>query len=70
MKKFKINVPCDYVVGHLRYGHGEAIIEAETEEDAIEKAKKWDDYDLIVDDYEIEDHDSWDFDNMTMEEVK
>lgn len=69
MKKFKVTVPCDYFQGHLRYGHGEAIIEAESIEEARKKAKDFDGYDLIVDDYEIEDHDSWDIERMTIEEM-
>lgn len=69
MKKFKVSVPCDYISGYLRYGHGEAIIEANTIEEAKELAKEWDDYNLIVDDYEVNDHDSYNFDNMTIEEV-
>lgn len=70
MKKFKVCVPCDYVSGHLRYGHGEAIIKAENLEEAKQKAKEWDDYDLIIDDYEVCDHDSFDFENMTLEELE
>ena len=70
MKKFKIEVPCDYIQGHLRYGHGEAIIEAEDIEQAKEIAKDWDDYSLIVDDYEVDDHDNYDFDKMTITEIK
>lgn len=69
MKKFKVIVPCDYFQGHLRYGHGEAIIEAESIEEAKEKAKEWDDYDPILDDYELSDHDSWNIDDMTIEEI-
>lgn len=70
MKKFKIKVPCNYIQGHLRYGHGEAIIEAENIEQAKEKAKEWDDYDLIVDDYEVYDHDTYDFANMQIIEME
>lgn len=69
MKKFKVYYPCDYFVGHLRYGHGEAIIEAETEEEAREKAKEWDDIKPIVDDYELSDHDRWDIENIEIEEI-
>lgn len=70
MKKFKVKVPCNYVVGHLRYGHGEAIIEAETIEEAKKLAREYDDYDLIVDDYEVDDHDNYNFENMKIEEIK
>ena len=27
MTKFKVNVPCNYVQGYLRYGHFEGIVE-------------------------------------------
>lgn len=69
MKKFKVTVPCDYFQGHLRYGHGEAIIEAKNLEEAKEKAKTWDDYEPILDDYRLEDHDSWKLEDMTIEEI-
>lgn len=69
MKKFKVTVPCDYFNGYLRHGHGEAIIEAKTLKEAKEKAKTWDDYEPILDDYELNDHDAWNFENMTIEEI-
>lgn len=59
MKKFKVNVPCEYVQGYLRYGHGEAVIEAETIEEARAKAKEYAesrDLDIILDDYSLEDY--------------
>lgn len=58
MARFKISQEADYVMGHLRYGHREGVIEAESKEDALEKLKNGyaSDYlDLIVDDYEVED---------------
>lgn len=69
MKKFKVEVDCDYITGYLRYGHGEAIIEAENIETAKDIAREWDDYDLVVDDYEVSDHGSFDFNNMSIVEV-
>lgn len=60
MKKFKINIPLDYVQGHLRYGHGEILVEAESEEEIREKIKNKEidlyDFGLIVDDYEVDDY--------------
>lgn len=61
----KFNLRVDYVViGHLRYGHRNVTIEADSEEEALEKVKQLDedslvyDYDaseLYIDDYEIND---------------
>lgn len=55
--KYIVRQEADYMMGHLRYGHREGIIEAESKEDALKKLK--DGYaealDYIVDDYEIED---------------
>ena len=60
MKKFKINIPLDYVQGHLRNGHGEILVEAESEEEIREKIKNKEidlyDFGLIVDDYEVDDY--------------
>ena len=39
MAKFKVSQEADYVMGHLRYGHREGIIEAESKEDALQKLK-------------------------------
>ena len=58
--KVKIYKDCDYVQGHLRYGH----FEREIEVDSLEQAKEmfpderdtYYDMDLIVDDYEINDY--------------
>lgn len=57
MAKFKVSQEADYVTGHLRYGHREGIIEADSKEDALDKLKNkgYTDYlDLKVDDYEVE----------------
>ena len=40
MAKFKVFQDADYVQGHLRYGHREGIIEADSKEAAIDKAKE------------------------------
>lgn len=72
MKKFKVNVPCEYVQGYLRYGHGEAVIEAETIEEARAKAREYAegrDLDIILDDYSLEDY-AYDMDSLKVEEVE
>ncbi len=55
MKKlYTIIVPVEYVIGHLRYGHLEMIIGADSEEEA--RAAFDPRYaDLVVDDWEVED---------------
>lgn len=40
MKTYTICVPTDYMRGHLRYGHIEFDIEAESAEEAIQKLQK------------------------------
>lgn len=60
MRKFKVIQDADYAMGHLRYGHREGIIEADSKEDALDKLKNHDytDYlDFVVDDYELDDVD-------------
>lgn len=57
MAKFKVSQDADYVMGHLRYGHREGIIEADSREDALRKLKEegYTDYlDLVLDDYEVD----------------
>lgn len=69
MKKFKVTIPLDYVQGHLRYGHLEAIVDAETAEEAEKMVKEaplkhgW----VEVDDYSIEDYGDFEFDNIEVE---
>ena len=60
--KFRISRDCDYVNGHLRYGHLEGIVEADNLEDLKEKIKDYPNnyMDLIVDDYEVDDYDCGD----------
>lgn len=58
MAKFRVTQEADYAVGHLRYGHREGIIEADSKEDALNKLKNegYTDYlDFVLDDYELED---------------
>lgn len=55
--KFRVTADLDWVSGHLRYGHLEGIVEAESEE-ALEIKMKNPDFrdilDLVVDDYEVD----------------
>lgn len=60
MAKYRVSQDADYVMGHLRYGHREGIIEADSLEDAKKKIEKegFTDYlELVVDDYSVEDVD-------------
>ena len=59
MPKFTVCKDLDYVQGYLRYGHAEVTIEADTEEEALAKAEECfadRNFDVIVDDYSIEDY--------------
>ena len=56
--KFYVKQEADYVMGHLRYGHREGVIEADSKEDLLNKLKNggYRDYlDFVLDDYEVED---------------
>ena len=58
MAKFKVTQQADYIIGHLRYGHREGVIEADSKEDALNKLKNdgYTDYlNIVVDDYSIDD---------------
>lgn len=57
--KFRVTQEANYVIGHLRYGHREGIVEADSKEDALKLIEgNEDDYlDIVIDDYEIEDAD-------------
>lgn len=64
-KKVKFDIPLEYVIGHLRYGHKEGILELTAEEfERLQKNPKkfiyeeeiLDVLDLIIDDYSIEDY--------------
>lgn len=56
--KFYVKQKANYVMGHLRYGHKEGVIEADSKEDLLNKLKNggYRDYlDFVLDDYEVED---------------
>lgn len=58
MAKFKVTQQADYIIGHLRYGHREGVIEADSKEDALNKLKNdgYTDYlNTVVDGYSIDD---------------
>ena len=57
--KFRVTQEANYVMGHLRYGHREGIVEANSKKDALKLIEgNEDDYlDIVIDDYEIEDAD-------------
>ena len=67
MKKFKVTIPCEYIQGHLRYGHAEGIIEAKNIESITNLGDL--DLDIVVDDYEIDDYEL-DFENARIEEIE
>lgn len=57
--KFNVYADVDYVIGHLRDGHFEGVVEAESEEELKEmmKNKYFTDYlFLVVDSYSIDDY--------------
>lgn len=62
--KVKFNIPLDYVMGYLRYGHKEGILELTEEEfkrlekdpmNFIDEEDILSNLELIIDDYRIED---------------
>ena len=58
MARFFVRQEADYAMGHLRYGHREGYIEADSIEDAERKLKEegYTDYlNFVLDDYEVED---------------
>lgn len=64
-KKVKFDIPLEYVMGHLRYGHKEGVLELteeefkELQEDPLDFIYNQDilcDLDLIIDDYSVEDY--------------
>ena len=57
--KFRVTQEANDVMGHLRYGHREGIVEANSKEDVLKLIEgNEDDYlDIVIDDYEIEDAD-------------
>ena len=72
MKKFRVTQKANYVQGYLRYGHREAIVEAESKEDVLNKLENegyTDDLDFVLDDYSVEDAD-YDDQPFKIEEIK
>lgn len=64
-KKVKFDIPLEYVIGHLRYGHKEGVLELTEEEfkklqeDPLDFIYNQDilcDLDLVIDDYRVEDY--------------
>lgn len=62
--KVKFDIPLDYIMGHLRYGHKEGILELTEEEfkrleknpmNFIDEEEILSNLELIVDDYRIDD---------------
>lgn len=56
MKKYLITSDYDYVMGYLKNAHLQGIIEAESLEEAKEKAINFSDWELVIDDYGIGDN--------------
>ena len=58
--KFMVTRDADYVMGHLRYGHLEGVVEVESEKELLEMIENGsveDHLDLVVDDYSVDDVD-------------
>ena len=64
-KKVKFDIPLEYVIGRLRHGHKEGILELTEEEfkklqeDPLDFIYSQDilyDLDLVIDDYRVEDY--------------
>lgn len=64
-KKVKFDIPLEYVIGHLRYGHKEGVLELTEEEfkklqeDPLDFIYNQDilcNLNLVIDDYEVEDY--------------
>lgn len=70
MPKYQVFLDCDYVVGHLRYGHLEGVVVAASEEQAKEMVSNdTSALDLKIDDYEVDDYDV-DWNSLEVKEVK
>jgi len=55
--KFRVTQECDYVQGHLRYGHYEGIIDVEDENELKKKIRSGyitDYLSLVIDDFSCE----------------
>lgn len=58
--KFRVTQNLDYVMGHLRYGHKEGIVEVNSEDELkemIDTGEIFDYMNIKVDDYSIDDYD-------------
>ena len=56
--KYKVSIDVDYVQGHLRYGHYEGIVEANSEEELKDIINERDiiySLTFVVDEFEVED---------------
>lgn len=61
--KFAVTRDTDYVMGYLKYGHLEGVVEVESEAELrklIDNGKIRDYLDLVIDEYEVEDIDHGD----------
>ena len=58
MKEFLVTIDCDYIAEHLRHGHLQSIVEANSPEEAkaIISDKGFSDFDLMIDDYSVDDY--------------
>lgn len=62
--KFKLFRDTEYVMGHLRYGHLEGIVQVDTEEELKKMIadESINDYmELVIDDYSVDDVDYGDY---------
>lgn len=70
MKKYDVFIGCDYVQGHLRHGHLEGVIEANSAEEARAIALAEPDcLELFIDDYSVGGYEI-DEDDIDISEIK
>ena len=73
MSKYFISVPVDYVIGHLRYGHFEGVVELEDDEiNNKEKLKELirENCELLVDDWEIDSYGPLDMNELELRRIE
>ena len=73
MSKYFISVPVDYVIGHLRYGHFEGVVELKDDEiNNKEKLKKLirENCELWIDDWEIDSYGPLDMNELELRRVE
>ena len=73
MSKYFISVPVDYVIGHLRYGHFEGVVELKDDEiNNKEKLKKLirENCELLIDDWEIDSYGSLDMNELELRRIE